>query len=86
MLSIKASLPMALCAAMSAQAGKIAVDRERMVNLSAQGDVWSLFDEQDPAGDPKAYSLDPKSPKPGAPTTQYTSGWVKLGSSPSLCP
>jgi len=57
-------------------AGIVPVERERTTNLSAQGDVWNLFDEQILSGDPKAYAADRNQPKPGAPTTAYTNGWV----------
>jgi hypothetical protein len=50
-------------------AGKVAVERERMVNLKAAGDVWALFDEQGLAGDPKAGTG-------GKPLTEYTNGWI----------
>jgi len=57
------------CAVATAQAGKIAVDRERTVNLGGKGDVYLLFDEQAVAGDPKAGTG-------GAPSTEYTNGYV----------
>lgn len=57
-------------------AGIIQVQRERMTNLSGEGDVWNLFDEQVLAGDPKAYAADHSLSKPGAPSTEYTNGWV----------
>ncbi|MBK8800758.1 MAG: hypothetical protein IPN71_01630 [Fibrobacteres bacterium] len=60
----------ALGAVAPAQAAKIAIDRERIVNLSSEGDAWQLFDEQDLAGDPKAGSG-------GKPVTEYTNGWIK---------
>jgi len=59
----------ALIASSQAFCAKIVVDRERMVNLGAKGDVYNLFDEQDLAGDPKAG-------KGGAPVTPYTNGYV----------
>lgn len=59
-----------LCMAMPALAEKIVVARERTVNLMASGDVYTLFDEQTLAGDPKAGSG-------GAPKTEYTNGWIK---------
>lgn len=66
-----AALPLALFAfAVPATAAKLAVERERMVNLSGKGDVWNLFDEQGVAGDPKAGTG-------GKPTTEYTAGWIK---------
>jgi len=60
----------ALLGALAAQAGKIAVERERIVNLKSAGDLWSLFDEQALAGDPKAGTG-------GKPVTEWTNGWVK---------
>lgn len=60
----------ALLGAWGVQAGKLAVERERIVNLKAAGDLWSLFDEQALAGDPKAGTG-------GKPVTEWTNGWVK---------
>lgn len=61
-------IPM-VCAVAALQAAKITVDRERIVNLSSEGDAWKLFDEQDSAGDPQAG-------KGGKPSTEYTNGWI----------
>lgn len=61
---------LALWAAAPTLCAKIAVDRARMVNLGAKGDVWKLFDEQTVAGDPKGGTG-------GAPVTPYTNGYIE---------
>lgn len=58
-----------LSAMAAAHSGRIAVDRERTVNLGGKGDLYLLFDEQTVAGDPKAGTG-------GTPVTEYTNGYI----------
>jgi hypothetical protein len=55
--------------AVGAQTLRIVPDADRMLNITASGDVAALFDEQELAGDPR----DGES---GAPITEYTNGWA----------
>ena len=50
-------------------AGKLTIDLDRVINVSAHGDARMLFDEQALAGDPKANAG-------GVPTTQFTNGYI----------